>query len=198
MSATVFALADNSLPDLSHVSENSLDPPDSIRKRHAARVESALQQTQDATIGDSKSTERETLALTTLPGKVVDIDSIIALPSLPQVSQAQATFHAIQEWEGYVLEKGEREFTARLLDITAGSTQEEEEVTIPLAEISEDDLNRLRHGSVFRWVIGYERSVSKTKRHISQIVFRDLPAMTKQDLSEGEKWAKKIARSIVD
>ncbi len=198
MSATAFALVDNSLPNLSHVNENSLDSPDSMRKRHAARVESALQQTQDATTGSSKSTKGETSGLTTLPGKVTNIDSIIALPSLPQVSQIQATFHAIQEWEGYVLDKGEREFTARLLDITAGSSQEEEEVSILLAEISEDDLNRLRPGSVFRWVIGYERSVSKTKRRISQIVFRDLPAMTKQDLSHGEKWAKEIIHSIVD
>ena len=198
MSVAVFAHADNSLRDLSHVSENSLDSPDSIRKRHAAHVKSALQQTQDATIGDSKSTESETSDLATLPGKVADVDSIIALPRLPQISQAQATFHAIQEWEGYVLEKGECEFTARLLDITAGSSQEEEEVSILLAEISDDDLNRLQPGSVFRWVIGYERSASKTKRRISQIVFRDLPAMTKQDLSHGEKWAKNIIHSIVD
>ena len=211
MSETSFALADNRLPDSSHVNENPI-AYDSfsyrlrkyrIRKEYAERFAVTLQQTQDAR--DTESTETRIADLRMLneispdiDEIVADIESIITLPRLPQVSQAQATFHALQEWEGYVLKRGERDFTARLLDLTAGSTQEEEEVTIPLAEISEDDLNRLRHGSVFRWVIGYERSVSKTKRHISQIVFRDLPAMTKQDLSEGEKWAKKIARSIVD
>ncbi|MYC26979.1 MAG: hypothetical protein F4X63_03145 [Nitrospira sp. SB0662_bin_26] len=209
MSETSFALADNRLPDLSHYNENSLayDPFNyrsrkyRIRKAYAERFAVTQQQSQDAC--DTESTETRIADLRTLnvispdiDEIVADIESIISLPKLSQVSQAQATFHALQEWEGYVLKRGERDFTARLLDLTAGSTQEEEEVTIPLAEISEDDLNRLRQGSVFRWVIGYERSVSKAKRRISQIVFRDLPAMTMQDLSEGEKWAKKIGRSI--
>ena len=119
-------------------------------------------------------------------------------PDLSGISQtrSQVIFHALQEWEGYVLEHNEKEFTARLLDLTAGSMQEDEAI-IPLVEISEDDLNRLRPGSIFRWVIGYERSsTSETKKRVSQIVFRDLPVMTEKDLSEGEEWAKKIAQSI--
>ncbi len=114
------------------------------------------------------------------------------------MSETAFTFHALQEWEGYVLEKGDDEFTARLLDLTAGSLQEEEEAVIPLAEISEDDLKRLHPGSVFRWVIGYERSASGTKRRVSQIVFRDLPVVTKQDLAEGKEWARKTAQSWAD
>ena len=60
-------------------------------------------------------------------------------------------FQVLQEWEGYVIDIGEDEFTARLLDLTAGSSHEEEEAVIPLAEISEDDLKHLRLGSIFRW-----------------------------------------------
>lgn len=112
---------------------------------------------------------------------------------MPQVS-----FHLLQEWEGYVIEIGEGDLTVRLLDLTAGSSHEEEEAVIPLAEISENDLKRLRLGSIFRWVIGYERSASGTKRRVSQLVFRDLPVMTKQDIAEGEEWARRVAQLWAD
>ena len=125
---------------------------------------------------------------------------IIQLP-VPTPMRPIPTMHPLQEWEGYVLEKGEDEFSARLLDLTIdsldanGGRMREEEAQIPLSEISDDDVQRLRPGSVFRWVIGYERSASGTKRRVSQIVFRDLPAMTRQDISEGREWAHKVAQS---
>ncbi len=107
-------------------------------------------------------------------------------------------FQVLQKWEGYVIEIGEDDFTVRLLDLTAGSSHEEEEAVIPLAEISEDDLKHLRLGSIFRWVIGYERSKSGTKQRVSQIVFRELPIVTKQDIAEAEEWAKKTAQMWSD
>ena len=73
---------------------------------------------------------------------------------------------------------------------------EEEEADIPLDEISDEDSAKMRPGSIFRWVIGYERSVAGTKRRVSQIVFRDLPAITKTDLRDGEKWACETIRSL--
>ena len=57
----------------------------------------------------------------------------------------------VQEWEGYVLEVVGDEFVARLVDITAGSSHEEEEAIIPLAEISDGDAAALRVGGIFRW-----------------------------------------------
>ena len=107
-----------------------------------------------------------------------------------------ATFHALQEWEGYVLEIGETDFVARLVDLTAGSEQEEEEAVIPLVELSDEDSANMRPGSIFRWVIGYERTVAGTKKRVSQIVFRDLPAITRIDLRDGETWALETIRSL--
>ena len=107
-----------------------------------------------------------------------------------------ASLVALQEWEGYVTEISEEGFTARLIDLTADSPYEEEEASIPLAEISEDDAESMRLGSVFRWAIGYERSPSGTKRRVSQIVFRNLPAVTPSDRREGEKWARAVLRSF--
>ena len=88
------------------------------------------------------------------------------------------------------------EFVAALVDLTANSSHEEEEAIIPLTEIADDDAAALRVGTIFRWVIGYERSRSGTKRRVSQIVFRDLPRITERDLQQGREWAHKIRRAF--
>ncbi len=200
MSETAFAIADNSFQNSSVINENSSTPnnPDQLllQDGYADWISATLQQRRDSSM---RGTEIVETALEHLPTSTEidsDIGSVIDFPDLDQGLQTlpRITFHALQEWEGYVIEIGEDDFTVRLLDLTAGALHEEEEAVIPLSEISEDDLKRLRLGSVFRWVIGYERSASGTKRRVSQIVFRDLPAMTKQDISEGEEWAKKVSQ----
>ena len=119
---------------------------------------------------------------------------IFALP-IPQRPWT-STFHALQEWEGYVLEIRDNDFLARLVDLTGGAKHEQEETDIPLAEISEEDSAKIGPGSVFRWVIGYEHSAAGTKRRVSQIVFRDLPEITETDLRDGEAWASGTIRSL--
>ncbi len=121
----------------------------------------------------------------TRPARVVNLPGPRTIPKLPSL-------HALQEWEGYVTEINDSEFVANLLDITAGDTFAGEEVVIPLDEISEADVARMRTGSIFRWVIGYERAPSGSKRRVSQIVFRNLPAFTRKDLQEAEEWAAKM------
>ena len=118
------------------------------------------------------------------------------VPELPAEQPPTTTLHALQEWEGYVVEIGEKEFTARLIDITAGASYAQEEAVIPLMEISDRDVERMEIGSIFRWVIGYERHVSGTKKRVSQIVLRDLPAFTEADLRAGEAWAEETMRSF--
>ena len=105
-------------------------------------------------------------------------------------------FHALQEWEGHVVEIGDEEFTARLVDITVGASHEQEEAVIPISEISDGDAAKMREGSIFRWVIGYERSATGTKKRVSQIVFRDLSAVTDADLRAGRAWARETMRSF--
>ena len=129
------------------------------------------------------------------PQVTEEFDSILALPPQPQYAPA-ATFHALQEWEGYVLSIGKEAFEARLLDMTARATHEGEEATIPLSEISDHDIRKLRAGAIFRWVIGYERTTGGTRRRVSQIVFRNLPTVTKSDRQAGEEWARDMFQSL--
>ena len=88
------------------------------------------------------------------------------------------------------------EFLARLVELTAGVSHAGEEALIPRDELSGDDVAKMREGSVFRCVIGYERSPAGTKKRVSQIVFRDLPVVTKSDLADSEVWAEDMARSL--
>ena len=118
------------------------------------------------------------------------LSRIVDFPRSPHL-RPSATLHALQEWEGYVTEINDTEFTANLTDLTAKATYAGEEAIIPIDEISEDDAAKMQVGSIFHWVIGYERRAG-TKKRVSYIVFRDLPAITKADLQRGEEWAREI------
>ena len=108
----------------------------------------------------------------------------------------RAVLHALQEWEGYVVEVNRENFVARLADMTVGSSHEEEEAIIPLEELSECDVANMTVGSIFRWVIGYERSPGGMKKRVSQIVFRDLPRITERDFRKGTEWARETIRAL--
>ncbi len=91
---------------------------------------------------------------------------------------------------------GDEEFVARLVDLTAGREYESEEAIIPMTEISEHDASRMVLGSIFRWVIGYERSPEGTRKRVSRIVFRDLPRVARSDQRQGEDWARKVRAEL--
>ena len=125
-----------------------------------------------------------------------DLSPVLNLPPPLPRRAPTASSHALQEWEGYVVEMRTTDFVAHLTDLTAGASHEQEEAIIPFTELSDHDAARMTAGSVFRWVIGYERSPAGTKKRVSQIVLRDLPAMTEADLRGGEEWARETIRAL--
>lgn len=125
----------------------------------------------------------------------VDTPSTLTFPE-QYAAGSRSTLHALQEWEGYVLEIHGDEFVAKLVDLTAGASHEEEEATIPVAELSATDAAALREGGIFRWVIGYQLDPSGTKKRVSQIVFRDLPRLTARDIREGHVWARETLQAL--
>ena len=80
-------------------------------------------------------------------------------------------------------------FDARLHDLTSGG---HEVATIDLDEISPEDRARMRVGTLFHWVMGYERSVSGTRSNVSRIVFLDPPRLTERDMEAGREWADRL------
>ena len=107
-----------------------------------------------------------------------------------------ASLHPSQEWEGYVVDIQGGEFVARLVDLTAGHSHQSQEAVIPIAELSDRDASRLAVGEIFRWVIGYRVSPEGTRKRVSQIVFRDLPRVTAEDLRTGQDWANAVAPAL--
>ncbi|OHV86218.1 hypothetical protein ORS3428_25115 [Mesorhizobium sp. ORS 3428] len=123
-------------------------------------------------------------------------------PNVPQIiatgRPTQRSFlQPLQEWEGYVVTISKETFTARLLDVTAGSEIEEEQVEFIKDDLSDTDLTLLHVGAVFRWVIGYHRDPGGSKRRVSQIVFRRLPAWTKMDLLSARQRALELKSALV-
>ncbi len=123
---------------------------------------------------------------------------VVDFPPAAKPRPRMATLYPLQEWEGHVvrIDAEADGFVARLVDLTAGHSHESEEAVIPMAEISEHDASRMAVGSIFRWVIGYERSPEGTRKRVSQIVFRDLPRMTANDLAKGAAWARKVVSAL--
>lgn len=109
----------------------------------------------------------------------------------PFPSVSHANIHVHQEWEGYVIEIGSRDFTARLIDMTAGDSFDQYCAIIPLSLISESDQKFLQIGKIFRWIIGHECSRNGDRRRVSRIHFLDIK-LTQEDLERGEKWADDI------
>ena len=196
MSSTASARSTyNNDPDLSSVDATSYEE---LYGETVKLFEAKLKQNVNVEIPYTENIKHSTLNNLSQTSSLNNNGTHIDFPNLHKVSipKLWKKFHTLQEWEGYVLEVSENEFTARLLDLTADANEEDEEVTVPLSEIAEADHKHLYSGSIFRWIIGHEYSERGTLRRISEIIFRDLPVMSAGDISDGQKWAKEIAESL--
>ncbi len=111
----------------------------------------------------------------------------VVRPEVPECfPERSPSFFPKQEWAGRVTAIDDRTFDARLRDLTGGGR---EVATIDLEEVSPEDRARMYVGSLFHWVMGYERSVSGTRSNVSRIVFLDPPRLTARDLKAGQEWA---------
>ena len=125
-----------------------------------------------------------------------ELSNFVGGPQRREPRRQLSSFHPLQEWEGHVIQISEARFTARLHDLTAGTHIDEEEADIPLAELSSADAAKMKVGSIFRWVIGYEIAENTPKKRVSQIVFRDLPVVTRSDQRAGEAWAVRVMAAL--
>ena len=207
MSETTAAHMASSLPKSSDFNKDAwrgAKPTELIHEGYTKSIDVAPRQAQ-STVEDEIKSEDVNNSKGTTPTTISfqgNLTSQLRTPDPTPETRHWVTLHALQEWEGYVIHIGDIDFSVRLRDLTAEHPDQqvgrsvEEEATIPLSEISDDDYDRLHPGSVFRWIIGYERAASGTKRRVSQIIFRDLPSVSEQDRSEGTEWANRVMLSL--
>ncbi len=111
----------------------------------------------------------------------------VVRPEVPECyPEHSPSFFPKQEWAGRVTAIDKGSFDARLRDLTGGGR---EVATIDLEELSLEDRDRIRIGSLFHWVMGYE-TVKGTRSNVSRIVFLDPPRLTRRDLERGRRWAE--------
>ena len=118
---------------------------------------------------------------------------VFRLEEIPLIS-----FEPLQEWEGRVVEVNPKEklFAATLIDVTARRKYEDEIAEFPISDVSDDDRDLLRAGAIFRWLIGYERLPSGTKRRVSSVVFRRLGEWSRNDLARAKQYAEELVSGI--
>jgi hypothetical protein len=102
-------------------------------------------------------------------------------------------FYALQEWDGYILNIRPDAFVARLTNLTSEEEADAAEATIPLEELDEGSIAKLKPGRLFRWSIGFEHSRSGQRTRVSRIVVRDLPAWTSAELDRAWREAEELA-----
>ncbi len=112
------------------------------------------------------------------------------------------TFTPTSEWEGYVENMSEDEFSVRLVNIRSQSSLPADQATFYKDEVSEYDQQLLREGAIIRWVIGRERLPTGQVRNVSELYFRRLPAHSGKDykrayekactLLEGINWDNEV------
>ena len=111
----------------------------------------------------------------------------VVRPEVPECyPEHSPSFFPKQEWAGRVTAIDNGSFDARLRDLTGGGR---EVATIDLKELSLEDRDRIRIGSLFHWVMGYE-TVNGTRSNVSRVVFLDPPRLTRRDLERGRRWAE--------
>lgn len=102
---------------------------------------------------------------------------VISLPVFRSIGMSGESFGAMQEWEGIVTEIESDVFRAELIDLTAGEVEPNEFAEIPIADVQSEDMQRLKVGATFRWLVGYAKSATGTKTRGVRIHFREPPAL---------------------
>lgn len=102
----------------------------------------------------------------------------------------QDTFISLQKWQGIVLSTSAESFLARVIDLKGKNP--DEEVELPLEEISRADLPLIKPGAIFYWNIGYKDSVNGQRIRASLIRFRRSPEWTEEELARAESEAEEL------
>lgn len=95
-----------------------------------------------------------------------------------------ARSQVIAEWHGQVQAIHDEFFVAELRGTLGGGVAgSHEEAQIPMDEVREEDVELVREGAFFRLCVNLE-VVNGTKRRVTDLVFRRMPAYRRDELEE--------------
>ena len=132
--------------------------------------------------------------------EVYPIEELVQLPRRYREARARTeqrrTFTALEDWDGFVDEVREADFTVELINVKSKEKLATEEVVFSKAELNEMQRDRLESGAVIRWVIGIQRLPSGTKQRVSELFFRKLPMHTRKSLDSAVVEAEQLPTAI--
>lgn len=100
----------------------------------------------------------------------------------------------LQQWRGYVLEKGKDSFIA-VLENTSNPARPDEQVEIAMEQLSESDIPLVEEGALFELVI-LARLAGAERQRLSFIRFRRLPRWTASELRRVDEKAEALGRRL--
>ena len=112
-------------------------------------------------------------------------------------SPPSRSFEVLQQWEGIVTSVEPDTFWANLRDLSVPSNPVES-VELPRSEIGDEDSALLTIGSVFYWIIGYERSPKGSIRRVSEFRLRRTPLWSKRELEAAKREGEKLFKLMND
>ena len=169
--------------------EEEFPKSEAVRVNGTAAWGAARPQANAAVLGTGIGEPAQLMHLVSLTPAAVNGRPFTGFLPLVPPKPCISIFHPRQEWGGRVVLIEDDHFVAKLANLTAGHSHESAEATIPLAAISEHDASRIEIGSAFNWMIGCEYSAKGERKEESQIVFRQFPGITEEDMEEARKWA---------
>jgi hypothetical protein len=124
-----------------------------------------------------------------------ELTAPVRLTGLRENPKSEVRFVVLQEWEGLIDRITSDTIEGRLIDITGGGKEWSDFFSLPLEEISEFNQRRMRIGSIFRWVVGYQKH-GETQRRFAEIVLRELPQWREADLRRAKDQGATLASRL--
>ncbi len=116
-------------------------------------------------------------------------------PSYIALKKKVERIKIVREFEGIVdkVDKENRIFLARMIDLTAGKTFEQEEGEFPIDDLRPDDLPLLEEGALFRVRVAYWIKRGGTRQRFTELIFRRLPCWNERYFESAKQRAAELA-----
>lgn len=125
----------------------------------------------------------------------VDLHKDWAPILVPPLRRSTERFRLLQLWVGVVQEVADDGLVVTLFDQT-NRQYPEEDVTISLSEIPEQDHPLLKPGAILYWSIGYREDQGQPRERVSCVRARRLPVWSETDLERGRANAQKVIADL--
>ncbi len=181
-------------------------PDDYVIRRTSRHVDDVLSSKDHSQFMPENTRISAQIVSNTFPGKATQtinqLDAEKVVPPIDSLildkakTRPERTLTPISEWEGYVEDISENDFSVRMVNVRSKSSLPADMATFDKDEVSKYDRQLLKEGAIVRWVVGRERLSTGQIRNVSELYFRRLPAHTEKDYKRAYEMACTLLAGI--